>query len=680
MLLRQKKVQGEDQNWCVILSPIPSALDKKRVAERISHVFSLSPDEASDLVANTPIIILDNLNRGIAGKLKDFFRAAGAETILTNDTFQKRKCYRTVWPEPPNLSFLQSWNPLVEKTQDHSEELGPEEALDEIRTLTPPPPPAPAPVKKETPKPSAPAGPIFQNRPEKNPLAEEAERWRKECMKLREESQELKRRLERMEKDNTPAQFRDDKKWLEEKEKEMKQAQVLLEHANEKYEVLRQEYSNARHLYEEKISALLQETERSKKKITELTENLSGAQRQKLELESQTVEGKKSKAASEERLTTLAQAFEQSKRTAAELTENLQKSLQEKQTLDHNYSQKSREYQVAIEDLRQTKNMLEEKLSSTTQVLEQFKRQAAEQAEILRSTQSQKQTVEVALTQARQEIQKLQDEIQKGRLAYEQKIFKHTEDAARLELNLKNMTEKMTLLQKTKEQLELTVNTQSEQIAYWHDKHSKVLPQFEEVSKKLQDEKQLRELAESRSKDMEKTQYQIMQDAQQKSLRSNELEQKLAQIEERYNQLQEIYQSQEKMLENHLKVLETRDRELEAARRQIRDVNAQIEQREMIQKRNQLTQLVAEKEALLKRIVQDQHKIEAEMKEREAAIRTILIQQEAVEKEIVDAKQAQRHMAELAKRDQHKGRIKPGAGAGNYHLEAPAESDETGDR
>ena len=91
-----KKAQGEEQNWCAVLSPLRSEIDKKRVSQKISEVFTLSAEEASDLVANTPIILLDNLSRTVAAKVKEYFRASGAEILLTNDVFLKRKCYRTV--------------------------------------------------------------------------------------------------------------------------------------------------------------------------------------------------------------------------------------------------------------------------------------------------------------------------------------------------------------------------------------------------------------------------------------------------------------------------------------------------------------------------------------------------------------------------------------------------------
>ena len=117
MLLGNKKKQGEEQNWCIVLNPLRNEIDKKRVARAISDVFSLSTEEAVDLVSNTPIILLDNLTRNVAAKVKEYFRSAGAEIVLTNDIFYKRKCYRTVWPEPPNLSFLHNWDPMKAPVQ-----------------------------------------------------------------------------------------------------------------------------------------------------------------------------------------------------------------------------------------------------------------------------------------------------------------------------------------------------------------------------------------------------------------------------------------------------------------------------------------------------------------------------------------------------------------------------------
>lgn len=632
MLLRHKKAQGEEQNWCVILSAITSEFEKKRVAEKISHVFSLSSEESLDLVSNTPIIVLDNLTRSIALKLRDFLKSSGAQTTLTNDTFQKRKCYRTVWPEQPSLSFLHHWSPEENGVPESEEMLAPEQAVNEIRGN-----------EEISFKETAPETvlPKIHEQPvvETNARAlQETQRWRQECLRLREEVRMLQGRLESFERSRSAQPSQRDDKWVDEKEKEIRQAQVLLEHANEKYDVLRQEYANARQLYEQKITALLQETERSKRKIAELTENLSGFQKERHSVESSQVQVLQNKKVLEDKLVAAMQASEQSKKTAVELTENLRKALQEKQVL-----------QSLAEESRKARVWAEEKLEASSHVLEQFKRQMAELSENFKNLQSQKQTMEVTLAQNHQESEK-----------FRAQSAQYLKEIQAFQLQIQEFAQKNQELQKHKDSFELTVNTQSEQIAYWHMQHSKLVPQFEEVVKKLQDENLVRENLELRGKEFEKNQIKLIQELQSKNQGLEDLQAKYQALDSEFRTLNEIFQKQEASLQSQMKLLETRDRELEAARRQIRDVNAQIEQRDAAQKRNQLAQTVADKEALLKKIVSDQQKIETEIKDREAAIRSILTQQEAIEKEIIEAKQAQRHMTELAKRDQ-KTRFKIGS-------------------
>jgi thiol-disulfide isomerase/thioredoxin len=536
MLLRHKKTQGEEQNWCIILSPIQSEIDKKKVAQKLTGIFSLTTEEAFDLVANTPIILLDNLTQQIAAKLKDYFRTVGAETVLTNDVFQKRKCFRTVWPEPPSLSFLHDWNP---RHSEKHEELHPDEALDELRTL--------ARDEKNPPKPSL-ASMSFFSRSENEAGSDEAERWGKENASLREEIKRLKDQLDREQKERLLGLEQEEEDWSEEKENEIKETKTLLDHANEKYDILREEYANAQHLYEEKIAALLQEAEHVKRKLHELEESFKNQQK-------------------------------------------------DRQSFEDRIFQKDHEIQAANEENR------------------------------------------------------------KLRLTYEQKMARNTEETSRVQLQNKDMAEKIDILQKAKEELETTVNTQAEQITYWHERHDAVLPKVILLEKKLEEEKSFREKIEGRQKDFEKSHIRLIQDVEEKAKQVRDWELKCLELDKQFAELKEAYQNQEKVLQNNFRHLETRERELEMARRQLREVNSQIEQREAAQKRNILSTQLVEKEAFLKKLVRDQEKIENEIKEREENIRAILSQQESVEKEIVEAKQTQRHLAEIAKRDQ-KGKVK----------------------
>lgn len=105
---RTPKVPGEERNWSVILNPLSSELDRKRVGEKISELFHISPEDARELVQNTPIILLDRLSHPAALRMQNIFQGVRANVTLTSDHVVKRRCFRALWPEEPNLSFLES--------------------------------------------------------------------------------------------------------------------------------------------------------------------------------------------------------------------------------------------------------------------------------------------------------------------------------------------------------------------------------------------------------------------------------------------------------------------------------------------------------------------------------------------------------------------------------------------
>lgn len=267
MLLGNKKTQTDEQNWSIVLNPIRNEIDKKKVAQKIAEVFSLSHEEASDLVSNTPIILLDNLTRPIAAKVKDYFKPTGAEMVLTNDVFLKRKCYRTVWPEQPSLAFLHGWDTPRETQQDKQEMLDPDEALDEIRSLDK--------TEKDEAENEIPLDRFSNGKREQ--LLEDLERSRKECHNLRHEVEKLQDELERRSRENLTALScpeSESEQSLRERDRELKEARGLLSHMEEKYEVLKQEYREARSVFEEKLSLSARENEQWKIKLNELNEEV----------------------------------------------------------------------------------------------------------------------------------------------------------------------------------------------------------------------------------------------------------------------------------------------------------------------------------------------------------------------------------------------------------------------
>jgi hypothetical protein len=205
------KIRIEEKSWSVVLNPLRSELDKKRVAEKISELFRLSFEEARDLVQNTPLVLLDALQHPSALQLQNIFQEIRADVTLTSDSLVKRRCYRAVWPEPPNLSFLEA-NPS---------EIGHEKELQDQEM--------PVETTVQTVSPS---------------VAEEAAEARYRELELlyeerTREVQELKQTLEKEVKDRS--------------EKNTVELHATVQDWEERYHSLKEEYQETKAIYEEKI-------------------------------------------------------------------------------------------------------------------------------------------------------------------------------------------------------------------------------------------------------------------------------------------------------------------------------------------------------------------------------------------------------------------------------------------
>lgn len=535
MLLRSKKTQGEEQNWCVILSPIKNEFDKKKIAQKISEVFSLSVEEAMDLVSNTPIILLDNLSRNTASKVQDYFRGVGADIVLTNDVLQKRKCYRTVWPETPNLSFLHQWqHPETHPGHPAAETLPADEALDVLRSIEPPISITSKSSNLKFSDFSEPENMRACNHPE------EIENLHKEISALREQSERYRDELNQQKE--RAARLTETQGTLGEKEKELKELRMLLTHAEEKYQVLHEEYREARSLYEEKIALLARE-------------------------------------------------------------------------------------------------------------VEQWKAKGQDGIKLLQGLQSEKQTLLDGIKQKEILLEKAREEQEKTVRTYEQKINIAVQEIDSLKLRTKELTDKLTFLQRNKEQLEASVNEQADKISHLSDKQRQLLEAQDALRRQKDEEILAREASEKRGRELLGKQQELLDELEARRAEIKHWELKAAETEKQFQELQEAYQNQDHILQANLRQLEHREKELESARKQLREINFQIEQREATQRRTRLSQELVEKEVLLKKLVGEQEKMESEIREREESIRKVLLEQEKVEKEIMEGKQAQRHLAELAKRE-----------------------------
>lgn len=370
MILGQnKKSQGEEQNWCVVLSPLRNELDRKKISQKISQVFLLSSEEAADLVANTPIILLDNLSQPVAIRVKEFFRSAGAELLLTNDIYFKRKCYRTVWPDPPDLSFLNRIAVRAEPEKE-SQELAPEEALEELRALSK-------------------NGGVGDLSPRQGSLIEELEERNKECRLLRDEIVKLR---EQAASSGAAVQ----------KDKEAKELRLVLTQEREKYEALREEYREAQGLFDQKIAGAQEQEKRFREEREALAKRmdaLSGELKQKEELavknehELYRFQGEVQKSQEEvqrlsqesnrriEQLRLEVERHESFNRDQARLLEDLEVRSREARHWKENYRDleaKFNELQLRIEERSRTDQSIQRQLEMKDRELEMARKQLRE--------------------------------------------------------------------------------------------------------------------------------------------------------------------------------------------------------------------------------------------------------------------------------------------------------------
>ena len=587
MLLRHKKIQDRDQNWCIILNPLKNEIDKKRVVQKIAQVFALSVEEAQDLAANTPIILLDNLDRDTAVKVKDYFRPLGAEMAFTNDVFQKRKCYRTIWPEPPSLSFLGAWPQLSGEKENHDQELlAPEDALNEIRSFV-----------REDPKPSQ-SETVFQalSAEDRAKLLEEVEYWKEQYEILRDQVTLLKAEINqaRASAPHPEASLT--------QQRELQDAQKLLAGVQENHRILQEEYRMACELYEDKCSALAKEAEDLKKARLELAENL--------------------------------QILRKEKQAQAD-----QWDLQEVQ------------FAKGLEDQRQSYHLLEGKLAQLNLELEDGNRKNREMTEKVWQLEKEKQGLAKALELKEEQYKKLGENYNHSGRIFEERLGRTLQELDHAKLQNRGLAEKIEVLLRAKESLEQTINEQAEQVIYWRDKQNADGEKIVELQRNYESERSSKGAFEIKQRELEDEQRRLVQELETKNQEAVKLQTQNQELILEAAGLREGRENLERTLQTAAKQLEIREKELEGARRQIREMNAHVEQRELIQKKTKIANQLVEKEALLQKLIKDQEEVESEIRAREGLMGKILNEQENLEKEIIEAKQTQKYLAEQAKKE-----------------------------
>ena len=136
MIIRKRTFAEPDSSWSVILNPVKGELAKSRAVDKISQTFSITAEEAYQLIENAPVILLEDLSYETANKIKIYLNENGLEIEFTNNPLEKRKCFKTVWPEEPRFNFPESetYHPSISRAAPSSREiLSSEQAIAHIR-------------------------------------------------------------------------------------------------------------------------------------------------------------------------------------------------------------------------------------------------------------------------------------------------------------------------------------------------------------------------------------------------------------------------------------------------------------------------------------------------------------------------------------------------------------------
>lgn len=93
------------EDWGVVLQSVPSK-HKKEIVKRLEEIFGLDKHDAEQVLANMPLILIDNISFGLAARVKKYFQKLGAVAETTNHEMIKKNCFQIVWPQIPDLSFF----------------------------------------------------------------------------------------------------------------------------------------------------------------------------------------------------------------------------------------------------------------------------------------------------------------------------------------------------------------------------------------------------------------------------------------------------------------------------------------------------------------------------------------------------------------------------------------------
>jgi chromosome segregation ATPase len=700
MLLGKKSKLDKKADWALVVEKPADEISRYRATDKISQAFQLTNDEARDLMDNTPLILLDELSHETAAYIENYFSNVKVECFVTTDTLTKRKCFRAVWPEGPNLGSL------LGKIDSNGHDLIERQSQE------------PVPVTKKE------ISPLLSEAPRLLPESsirkdEEISQLKALSLDLQKENEILRSEMERIDQGARKSErdrYRAQIEKLESGHLELDEVKNQLDH-------FRSEYDRVQHLLRERdqeVAKMNQETgiaATSAQKVQDenllLVQKINELEKRQtqrnefLESEAGRKDDELMKVSAE--LTGLRKAYEGSQekaRVTELLLQNLkgESSRREKsfigfQTAESSYIAKIQELERAIKarqiawesravhDAEVKSHELEKQLqelqlkyrdaqsqlstaqSNTSQLHSELERSEAsldsareEHNSLMGRIIDLEQRLKAkkiawesrSVQEARAKIAELEPELTHYRLAHDTSKTALEKVEAEARMLRSKSTETQVLLEKTRtdgERARIELNDSrlqlSQALQEGHDL-KRLVSESQTSSLKIKDE------CERLRKDLGGERDALLvslEEWKKKTHDWNAAHDELA----KENEFLRTSQAEE------LDTLKVRNREITAqlaqAQRQVRDFATQAEQQELIQKREKISSELTEREFRLKSLVERQQSLEEELRTKEEELKSALSDQEEVEREIVKAKQTQKYILEQTKQ---KGRVAVG--------------------
>ncbi|MBI4368145.1 MAG: hypothetical protein HY588_02000 [Candidatus Omnitrophica bacterium] len=431
MLLGKKIKTSASSVWAVILDQSPNEFSKNRAVEKLAEIFSLSIEEARDLVENTPIILLDHLPFDLADKIRDYFAQANVNCSVTNDTFSKRKCFRAVWPEPPNLAYFLEGT-RAPQNGDFASTVSPApeapiHPLEPIREELPLPAPDPASNREQ-----AELRELTQDLQKENEILHaklgETERSIRAEMENFQNSEIEKLRSGRNELESVLAQLKGENKTLRSKIEELKQNIDLLKRQNiaESASV-----SSAR----AQLAELKTQLEHFRAEYTRSQNAARRAQSEAGQFQAELSEAQKAVSDARSEVEDLKRMLSQAQANAVQLkeeTERIRVEIQDR-------------YQTQISELDEWKRKANDWSASYFKVIKENEFLRARQSEELESLRVRNQQLGAQLEQAQRQIRDFVGQLEQQEVI--QKRMKAASELAAQEAHLKTLVEKQQTLE-----------------------------------------------------------------------------------------------------------------------------------------------------------------------------------------------------------------------------------------